>query len=293
MAANKTKEDVSRWLMKNRSGSATASPSKASSTTVSPHGSPKAKERLVHRLMASEEARKAGQMRAQLMSRTHRQGEAAREDLDFDEIFDDDEGIEALEGEGADERAASLKNYKLSSEGRQMKRIVKHLDKDNDIIYASDDEMDPYGEGDEDDDDDLEGATNEAQRKDEGNFDKLADRVQPAPPSKGATPAASKATSPAGSPQKKPPTSASSNAKKAKTVAPVVPDNSITEGELIGYLKQGPLSTKDLIAKFKRQLKADAKNKDVFRELVRRVAMVGGGGSGEEDRLLELKPEYK
>ncbi len=71
--------------------------------------------------------------------------------------------------------------------------------------------------------------------------------------------------------------------------------HSRTEAELLSHLRQGPISTKDLIAKFKRQLKADPKNKEIFRELVRKLAMVktAAGASGEEDKLLELKPEFK
>lgn len=115
------------------------------------------------------------------------------------------------------------------------------------------------------------------------------------------SPAASRPVSPSNSPNKRTAATASGNAgaKRSKTAVSgsqcTDDDEStvITEAELVGYLRQGPMSTKDLIAKFKRQLKADPKNKDVFREHVRKVAMVRPSSTGDEDRLLELKPEFK
>ena len=286
--AARSKDDVSRWLMKNRSGSTSnqAGTSNASSKTTSPANSPKAhaKTRLFERLMAdeAEDQRKRSfevkRLRAEAQT-SHREG------IDFDEIFDDDDGgWEGEEEANAPEEDSSKKsNYRLSSEGRLVKRIVKHLDKDNDIIYASDEE-------DEDDDEDDLG------------FEDLKEPAEPprqttssqaaSSASRITTPQVSRATSPAGSPQKA--TTAATGNKKAKS-AIIVNENQITEAELVGYLRQGPLSTKELIAKFKRQLKADPKNKDIFRDLVRKVAMVKASGTsaGEEDKLLELKPEYK
>jgi hypothetical protein len=99
------------------------------------------------------------------------------------------------------------------------------------------------------------------------------------------SPVASKTSSAPGSPNRR--------GKRSKTADE--DDSLISEAELLSHLRQGPISTKDLIAKFKRQLKADPKNKEIFRELVRKLAMVktAAGASGEEDKLLELKPEFK
>lgn len=284
--------------MKNRSGSTSnqgGGISASSSKATSPAGSPKqapTKTRLFERLLADEaedqrkRAFEAKRLRAEAQT-------AHREGLDFDEIFDDDDGgwegeEEAGKANGQDEEALGKKsNYRLSSEGRLVKRIVKHLDKDNDIIYASDEE-------DEDEDEDDLG------------FEDLKETAEPPRPSASQaassasrinTPQVSRATSPAASPQK-PASSTTSNKKAKSTIAPttiIANENQITEAELVGYLRQGPLSTKELIAKFKRQLKADAKNKEIFRDLVRKVAMVKASATttGEEDKLLELKPEYK
>jgi transcription initiation factor TFIIF subunit alpha len=246
----------------------------------------------------------------------------SHEDLDFDEVFEDDEEGGGAIGDdfGANEAEASggksplkKETYKLTTEGRQMKKIVRQLDKDNDIIYASDDEMDPYAsdEAASEEEEDLRLPLQDYRnaKTDEGNFDKLVDSVMTAK-SRSATPANSRATSTSGSPQKVASvgasTSTSASSKKVKqdtsttTTATATTitatDDIITESMLVSFLRQGPLSTKDLISKFKRQLKADPKNKDIFRELVRKVAMVKAGGvgsSGEEDKLLELKPEYR
>ncbi len=299
--AARSKGDVDRWLMKQRSKTTTTA---ASSTSTSPNSSPGKKGRLINRLGAEVESRQKRMLQAQQAKHFR----DSHEDLDFDEVFDDDdEGNDLIpdaDEEGNQMGKSSTKSplkkstYKLSTEGRQMKRIVKHLDKDNDIIYASDDEMDPYASDNDDEDegeDNLEqykASTTTTKVSDEGNFDKLVDSVMTAK-SRSTTPATSRATSPAGSPQK-----VVMNKKvKQDTPSPspsqsLQNDDLITEAQLIAFLRQGALSTKDLIAKFKRQLKADPKNKEIFRELVRKVAMVKGSG-GEEDKLLELKPEYR
>ena len=317
--AARSKGDVDRWLMKQRNKTNAAS---TASTSASPTTSPKSqKARLMNRLQADAHQRHLHQHQ-----RTRHQQDS-HEDLDFDEVFDDDDDYVVEQEDPAD---APLKKstYKLSTEGRAVKRIVRQLDRDNDIIYASDDEMDPYASDTDTDDGELV--------KDEANFDKLADRTGsmtssmtssvigkdssikdsntlsssstitgssstiPANHSKSrvTTPSTSRATSPSGSPQKSTSAPSSTTHPQAtkKSKHDTSQDDLITESLLIAALRQGPLSTKDLIAQFKRQLKASPRNKDIFRELVRKVAMVGragAGAEGEEDRLLELKPEYK
>lgn len=351
--AARSKGDIDRWLMKQQQQQQQQQKNKSTSPAASPSApaSPQranmrhSKSRLFERLGAEIQSRQLEELRQ--AQQAHQTMRDSHEDLDFDEVFDDDdEGFHVDADDdpsgpnvpGNPNNPSHLSNsplkkstYKLSTEGLQMKRIVRQLDKNNDIIYASDDEMDPYAS---DDDEAASPVVSEGQHEhahapspasfhapsgsatsrptvskqptqpsnDEGNFDKLVDSVVTASnKSRSTTPAASRATSPSGSPQKAAAAAAvGSVAKRAKQEAPVSPaaaqDDVITEAMLVSFLRQGPLSTKDLIAKFKRQLKADPKNKDIFRELVRRVAMVkpvGSGQSGEEDRLLELKPEYK
>ena len=66
----------------------------------------------------------------------------------------------------------------------------------------------------------------------------------------------------------------------------------LTEADIISHLRARPLKTKDLIALVKPKLKLNPANKDVFRMVVKKVAIVKSGAH-EEDRLLELKDEYK
>ena len=312
MAARK-KDDVSRWLMKNR-------PAQKSSEEEIASGSAEPKlVKLAEKVLndENEQRRRQAQIRRSKIEDSQR-----GEELDFDELFDDDEGndnfgglLDDLQPEDSNE-PAKKSNYKLSTEGRAMKKIVRHLDKSNDIIYASDDENDPYAsdyENDEDEDD-FDKWSKEAAGASGGNATGMSNapttstatakpkQVAKAPTSSASSrasslsvsPSTSKTSSAPGSPNKRPSQQQSSKRSKTSDDEDNGNNNIISESEIISYLKQGPISTKDLIAKFKRQLKADPKNKEIFRELVRKLAMVKtAAGSGEEDKLLELKPEFK
>lgn len=326
MAARK-KDDVSRWLMKNRAQRT----SEEDVSTVS-EGGPKLLK-LAEKVLndESEQRRRRAQMIKSRIEDSQR-----GEELDFDELFDDDEGndnfgglLDDITAEEANNPSnpqsknnsnpnSKKSNYKLSSEGRAVKKIVRHLDKSNDIIYNSDDENDPYAsdyeDEDEDDFDKWSSANNTNNTNTVNNTSSSTSAaVKPksppivsaapktsAPASKTSSLTSSRAVSPIGSPNKSNSVASSSpsnakiqSAKRSKT-SDDEDSNIISEAEIIGYLKQGPISTKDLIAKFKKQLKADPKNKDYFRELVRKLAMVKpAAGSGDEDKLLELKPEFK
>ena len=324
MAARK-KDDVSRWLMKNR----TQKTSEEDISTIS-NEAPK-KLKLAEKVLNNENEQRRRQVQ---MVRARIEESRLGEELDFDELFDDDEGndnfgglLDDITNEESNElqnsngtsnsNSSKKSNYKLSSEGRAVKNIVRHLDKSNDIIYASDDENDPYAsdyENGEDEDDfdkwsnpNKETAINAAAlNKSKTTAAAATTTTNPttsstaiaaaaktsasASSSKASSlsvsPISSRASSPPGSPNKR-------TAKRSKT-SDDEESLIISESEIIGYLKQGPISTKDLIAKFKKQLKADPKNKEIFRELVRKLAMVKPVvGSGEEDKLLELKPEFK
>lgn len=141
--AAKNKDDIGRWLMKNRSkpDSGATSPSTAKSNTM--------KVRLAEKVISAEQE----EMRVQKLRSSQSRHYDNNEEVDFDEIFDDDEGNDGFgslredakeKGEVTGDSPLKKKNYKLSSEGRAVKKIVKHLDKSNEIIYASDEENDPY-----------------------------------------------------------------------------------------------------------------------------------------------------
>lgn len=71
------------------------------------------------------------------------------DEMDFEEVWDDDEGVEVPvdEDDGPRDDAARLigkSRKKLSDKGKQMKKLVKHLDKGN--WYVSDEEKDPYAD---------------------------------------------------------------------------------------------------------------------------------------------------
>lgn len=99
--------------------------------------------------------------------------EGIGEEIDFEEVFDDDE-VSELRGE-EDEERADVSKYKkpavdeedddvsnpvLNSAGKALKKTLKHLDKGN--LYESDEELDPYAGS-----DDQEGSTSTSLSEDE------------------------------------------------------------------------------------------------------------------------------
>ena len=322
MAARK-KDDVSRWLMKNRTQKEEIS---AGSEEGGGGDSGPKLLKLAEKVLNSENEQRKRQAQ---MIRSKIQDSQRGEELDFDELFDDDEGNDNFGGlldditaeepsnqqqnpANSNQNSNQKSNYKLSSEGRTVRNIVRHLDKSNDIIYASDDENDPYAsdfeEGGEDEDDFDKWTSNNNNVNNVNNANlvpkpKISTGIAQNVSAKSSKPpsmTSSRAVSPIGSPNKAigstDGTRASPSIQQAKRNKTSDDEDSlfISEPEIIGYLRQGPISTKDLIAKFKKQLKSDPKNKEIFRELVRKLAMVKPAtGSGDEDKLLELKPEFK
>jgi Transcription initiation factor IIF, alpha subunit (TFIIF-alpha) len=67
----------------------------------------------------------------------------------------------------------------------------------------------------------------------------------------------------------------------------------LTEQDILVHLKTRAMPTKELIALMKPRLKAHPSNKDLFRTLLKKLATVNATAITEQDRLLELKPEYK
>lgn len=347
VAAKNRDDEVDRWLMRHRpnlaSPSGSPSPSdhedeKAPLKKAQERSSAEKKPsfaRLAGKVLSAEEKqeKRAAEFRLQRQRIIRSTGE--REDLDFDEIFDDDEGNDnfgGLEDEdgvigGTPKNEISRKkSAMMTSEGRLMRKIVRHRDKQNrDQILASDEEdepIDPYASDDQaedlDDWDDIESTVASSTTGNTGDLSKLTLKdastasVNVPPSAKGAKSTAAggvtsaKLSARTGSLSQSPTPSPSTSPAASRAVTPSVSprkaapqanmvDAAISEAELIGHLRHGPMSTKDLISKFKRQLKADPKNKDLFRELVRKVAMVrsAAGGNADEDKLLELKPEFK
>jgi transcription initiation factor TFIIF subunit alpha len=313
MAARK-KDDVSRWLMKNRSGNGGGGEEEEKDASSATNKNKMA--RLAEKVLSGESAQRRKQSQ---IVRSRIEDAQKGDELDFDELFDDDEGNDNFGGllddvqldeataSTTDQQTGKKANYKLSGEGRAVKKIVRHLDKTNDIIYASDEENDPYASDfenndDEDGDDFDKWTTSNATNKEPivkgpkpttTATSTTTTNASVGKPSNSNSKVASLSVSPVASKTSSAPGSPNRRGKRSKTADE--DDSLISEAELLSHLRQGPISTKDLIAKFKRQLKADPKNKEIFRELVRKLAMVktAAGASGEEDKLLELKPEFK
>lgn len=66
----------------------------------------------------------------------------------------------------------------------------------------------------------------------------------------------------------------------------------LTEDDIVQVLRSGPMRTKDLIAKLKPKLTKDAKNKELFASLVKKVAVMKADDK-EKEKMLELRDSYK
>lgn len=65
----------------------------------------------------------------------------------------------------------------------------------------------------------------------------------------------------------------------------------LKEDDLYSHLEKGPIKVKDLIVLLKGPLKANASNKEIFKELVKKMAVVKLGTSDDE-KWLSLKDTY-
>lgn len=112
--------------------------------------------------------------------------------------------------------------------------------------------------------------------------------LAPAPAKPGAMPPKT-----APSPSQLSPGPAKKSKPAASTASLASTSMAITEADIVEHLSGPPLRTKDLIAKLKPKLKADPANKEILRELMKRMAMVKPGAASDDEKYLELKPEYR
>lgn len=315
MAGKSKNEDYDRWLMKKRLGPTLShASSEEASGTASVRPNANTMMRLEKRLVNLDE-----------------------EGFDFTEFVDDDDGDVGDVGNGEDEDptmpriAPKPKLKNLSDAGKQVKHLVKNLDKSN-YLYDSDeddDRRDPYADDDDQVDSDEEAkekyrtllqggppkpvtAQNAAPPRPMQPQKTAANPVNKPAPSRGrstspdgtsamrsGSPASARARSKspgaASSVSSVPGASKRSSGSSSPKPSPQVTfaGTSITEAEIASILKEGPMKTKDLIFRVKAKLKADPANKDLFREIVRKIASVKPSASQEDDKLLELKPEYR
>ncbi|KAI8079532.1 uncharacterized protein B0P05DRAFT_586991 [Gilbertella persicaria] len=278
------------------------------------------------------------------------------DDLDFDDVFQDDEEG-AAEHEVEDEEVKDskdrvkkeIKDYsiaggqaedislddmnKLTSEGKQMRKLVRDLEKNR--AYESDEEEgDPYASSAEELETDNE--------EDENDSDKEK-KSTPIPPKKKAT-ALNKPTLPKKTPVKikkegmsKPigrPGSPSIYMKKERDVSPSplspvrqqsppqrpTPDPSagkkrradeppstevnkqrkvtnedelITEREVVETLRGKTMTTKEFLYNFRKRIRKNNRNRDIITQLLKKVAKSSRGTNDPSTRTLELKPEYQ
>lgn len=225
------------------------------------------------------------------------------EDLDFEDIFDDDD-----EGVGEEDRPAESdgprKKKVTSLHGRQVKKLIRNLDGgDNGEEDDEDeeDEVDPYA-----DEDDLEEIADLIAKP--ANALQVSASQQTSPPSNSQkVPQPAPARPPVGSlsptpsqQQTQQSQSSSQQSQKAtsssRTTSPALSatgTTQITEADIREILRGQPMTTKDLIVRLKPKLKADPTNKETLRELIKRMAMMKPSVSGDDEKLLELRPEFR
>lgn len=311
--ANKGKnEDFDRWLMRKRhtgsssnesSGTASVRPAASTGAAASPTAL-----RVAKRLVNLEE-----------------------EGFDFSEFVDDDDGEDLYPGAADEddpsaprmERVSRPIKKSLTDAGRQVKRLMRNLDGGNQM-YAMDDSddeegRDPYAGEEEPEETEETAQEREEKLRYQQKLQQLQlqqqqqqkPRPQPtplqsqrsldslSPKSPSAVAAArsrSKSPSDAARSRSKSPTVRQPAAMAKGPAATAVPTmtSALTETEIVAILaKDGPMRTKDLIGRVKAKLKANPQNKEVFREIVRRVATVRPTITEDEDKLLELKAEFR
>lgn len=233
------------------------------------------------------------------------------EELDYDEVFEDDEEVgfdeETMYGESDDpsapvpvraNRTASSRFSSLSTAGKDLRRIVQSHDKG---VVEEDSE-------DEDEFDSQKPSpipptippippTSLSQQQHQGQ-PPTSQRPQPTfvvPSHQSA-----KSNNSISSGLKRPHHSSQSPPQSPSSSPPPTPSQQpsalISEQSIIAVLRKGPIKTKDIISHFRHELK-DPEKKNLFRDVVKRVATVhassAASGASENEKLLVLKPEFK
>ncbi|KAI8144060.1 hypothetical protein BJV82DRAFT_490411, partial [Fennellomyces sp. T-0311] len=277
------------------------------------------------------------------------------DDLDFDDVFQDDEegGAEhelededmkdskerlrretkgyTLGGENDDDDQEDDEDFnKLTSEGKQMKKLVRTLEKNR--AYDSDEEGDPYAssadsEGDKEESK-SEAENSQQQKKSSIPIKKkgpvpgkpmpkknLAAKVKkeglsrpigrPGSPSlvkKEHSPPPTREASPVAVTSKKRKMEDGASSPDAKhrhrTVSSPAPaaggasDDLITEKEVVDLLRGKRMTTKEFLMHFRKRIKKNASNRDIITSLLKKVAR-HNTTDDPNTRVLELRPELQ
>ncbi|OBZ85859.1 Transcription initiation factor IIF subunit alpha [Choanephora cucurbitarum] len=324
------KRENNRWMMLKRERDATEEDEEGGKG----EGAGRAQRRL--KLVDTEE-RRAG-------SDDENRQDSDIDDLDFDDVFQDDEedqGEHEVEDEDVkdskDRVKKEIKDFaitgreqdeemdedmiKLTSEGKQMRKLVRDLEKNR--AYESDEEeADPYASSAEE----LETDQEEEESQSEAEKEK---KPTPIPPKKKATllnkavkkakkeglskpigrpgsPSIKKEVKPSSplAPQRPndspPPPSSPTNQKKRRSddIVEAKPRKSeeedlITEKEVIDTLRGKTMTTKDFLYNFRKRIRRNNRNREIITQLLKKVARSSKGSTDPNTRMLELKPEFQ
>lgn len=197
--------------------------------------------------------------------------------VDYEEIFDDDEEIEDIIEPSSDRIHRNM--HPLSHTGKQLRKTLRHLDKDN--FYESDGESDPYASEEESiTSSPSTPSTVLQQTVSERQLKRTVSFIQPVQDQRIQDEKSS------GMPLKRIKILLPSSSDKRHEDDSMI----LTEDDIIMHLSKGPLKTKELISLMRNKLKASPENKERFRVLVKKLATVKVPSTGnEDDRYLELK----
>ncbi|KAI8361763.1 hypothetical protein BD560DRAFT_355912 [Blakeslea trispora] len=264
------------------------------------------------------------------------------DDLDFDDVFQDDEedqGEHEVEDEdvkdskdrvkkeikdfaitGREDTEAMDEEMKLTSEGKQMRKLVRDLEKNR--AYESDEEeADPYASSAEEE---LE-SDHDEESQSEAEKEK---KPTPIPPKKkasllhkpkkpmqqkikkeglskpmgrpGSPSIYLKKETPKPSPSDAAPTSVPPPAAKKRREEPVPvvekrkeEEDLITEKEVIETLRGKTMTTKEFLYNFRKRIRRNNRNREIITQLLKKVARSSKGSTDPNTRMLELKPEFQ
>lgn len=135
MSTGRKKEDASRWLMRDRRSGQASDDEEGSPEKVS-----KLKSLKEQSLRASS---------ASIGGKAKSRGGAQNdyEDLDFEDVFDDDDEGQMdldIDQENNNDAETRKKSFALSNHGKQVKKLIKNLDRANWNEEFEEDDEDPY-----------------------------------------------------------------------------------------------------------------------------------------------------
>ncbi|CAJ0761920.1 228_t:CDS:2 [Entrophospora sp. SA101] len=222
-------------------------------------------------------------------SRHHRFDDDEFEEMDYEEVFEDDEEeIIDLQNQDYDHRdivsarrrffsatsddgfgGGKKRKNKLTAEGKNLKKLMKTLE--NNDVYDSDNESDPYASSTDIDESDEEKETPVTR----------SSTISKTKPTATKTSTAFAAT---GKPKVR---FATSLTTYTPTSSGSSDANLISEKEVCDLIREEKLNVKGILKKFRHKINIDERNKDILKRITNRVATIG-----KNEDYLKLKPQY-